>query len=112
MSGGSFNYLADNIEDNPILLSNIDMLAKMAEWLEENGKGEPAKEMRRIHKKVDAIADELADLFRYESPLYKLIHDVEWWASHDIGEEDFDKTWSKYKNSKRVKSAPRHRLTR
>lgn len=92
MSGGSFDYLCFKLEDD-VGYEQLQGLHKMEEYLRGRGKHELADEFLRIILLAESHARRLQVTFQH---LSSIVHDVEWWASFDIGEDDLDKAAEKF----------------
>jgi glutathione S-transferase len=106
MSGGSFDYLDEKLDD----MCNsyhfpTEMLLAMADWLEETkqDQAEAAKELRKAYDQLSKIITQLYETFNGNAPLADIIHAAEWWCSHDTAKEDFEKEWQKYKAKMKTK---------
>lgn len=102
MSGGSFYYLYNLVEEmsiNPLILSN---LTSMAEWLEEpeQNKKEAAIEIKKVLAELEQINERLREISS-TAHFCNVLHAAEWWASRDISETEFDMEWLNYLLSKR-----------
>ena len=98
MSGGSYDYLYYQIEEEPLGWSTLYHLNDMAKWLESEGQTEAATELKELHAYLVKTEKEIqAKLSR---PLLDVIKEAEWWASNDSGQRDFEEIWNEYKNSK------------
>lgn len=98
MSGGSFNYLYNRIDnDNPLATSTLDLLEKMSEWLAEPEQNQQAasNEIRRVYSELLEINSRVYELAQNRRFL-DLLKAAEWWCSNDTGIEDFESEWAKY----------------
>ncbi len=94
MSGGSFDYLYSKLDDEQICkASTVDYLEIMEAFLRKQGKHEPANELLKLKLEIETQINRLKIM---GTRLVDVVHDAEWWASYDIGEEEFDKTWAKF----------------
>jgi len=100
MSGGSFNYLAFRLDDTHDVIGSsvINDLLSMADHLSEEDEKDAAKEIRKAANHLRKISERIQSRYGEGSYFNKLIHDAEWWVSHDIGQDDFRKTWEEYKS--------------
>lgn len=95
MSGGSFNYLYSRIENETYsLLYMAGELEDMSRYLLSEGKGEAAKELWEYAQKIKEVEP--------NGFILEIIKAVEWWVSNDIGSENFDEEWEKYKRAKKL----------
>lgn len=98
MSGGSFDYLYSLIEnDNPLTWYTLELLEKMADWLNEPEQNQPsaATEIKRIHAELSNIKKHISEIAQ-NRPFLDLLKEAEWWCSHDVGQDDFESEWAKY----------------
>jgi hypothetical protein len=96
MSGGSFDYLYQKIEDEPINDSVLDTLKRMANWLAEPEQGQlkAANELSQLHGYLTAVRNEIIE--KLNQPLLAVIKEAEWWYSNDVGRNSFEAVWQRY----------------
>lgn len=104
MSGGSFDYLYNRIDNgNPLDTNTLELLEKMSEWLaepEQNQKA-AADELKRVYSELMEINTRVFKLVQ-NRPFLDLLKEAEWWCSHDTGVEDFESEWAKYEAQQSV----------
>jgi hypothetical protein len=99
MSGGSFDYLYNRIDnENPLDTYTLELLERMAEWLAEPEQGQPdaAAEIEHVRTELLAIKEKVYQLAQRRAFL-ELLKSAEWWCSSDTGKGDFEKEWASYK---------------
>lgn len=99
MSGGSFDYLYSKIEDKPLDWQTLDNLQNMVEWLSapEQGQTEAAQDLQRVNSYLLEVKDKI-DCILTQS-LLDVLKAAEWWCSHDTNKQDFERVWTKHKNT-------------
>ena len=98
MSGGSFDYLYNRIDNgNPLDTNTLALLEKMSEWLAEPEQNQKAAsdELKRIYSELLEINTRVFELAQ-NRPFLDLLKEAEWWCSNDTGVEDFESEWAKY----------------
>ncbi len=97
MSGGSWNYLYSKEIDDLMQHSNIGTLEEMADYLNQNGYEDVAKDTRRLAEYIKSAKIRIETLFEMLSPVFKA---VEWCDSGDWGKDRVDKAIEEYRNGK------------
>lgn len=97
MSGGSWNYLYSKEIDDFMQYSNIETLEEMADYLNQNGYEDVAKDTRRLVEYIKSAKIRVETLFEMLSPVFKA---VEWYCSADWGKDKVDKAIEEYRNGK------------
>lgn len=97
MSGGSWNYLYSKDIDDLMQYSNIELLEEMADYLNQNGYEDVAKDTRRLAEYIKSASIRIETLFEALSPVFKA---VEWFDSGDWGEETLNNEILKYRNAR------------
>lgn len=97
MSGGSWNYLYSKDIDDLMQYSNIELLEEMADYLNQNGYEDIAKDTRRLVEYIKSAKIRVETLFEMLSPVFKA---VEWYCSADWGKGSVDKAIEEYRNGK------------
>lgn len=97
MSGGSWNYLFCKDIDELMQHSNIETLEEMADYLNQNGYEDVAKDTRRLVEYIKSAKIRVETLFEMLSPVFKA---VEWFDSADCGKDRVDKAIEEYRNGK------------
>ena len=97
MSGGSWNYLYAKEIDDLMQYSNIETLEEMADYLNQNGYEDVAKDTRRLVEYIKSAKIRVETLFEMLSPVFKA---VEWYCSADWGKDRVHKAIEEYRNGK------------
>lgn len=97
MSGGSWSYLYSREVDELIQSENIELLEDMADYLNQNGYEDVAKDTRRLVEYIKSAKIRVETLFEILSPVFKA---VEWYYSADCGKDKVDETIEEYRNGK------------
>ena len=97
MSGGSWNYLYLKEIDDLMQRSNIETLEEMADYLNQNGYEDVAKDTRRLVEYIRSAKIRVETLFEMLSPVFKA---VEWYYSADWGKYKVDEAIEEYRNGK------------
>ena len=97
VSGGSWNYLYSKEIDDLMQYSNIETLEEMADYLNQNGYEDVAKDTRRLVEYIKSAKIRVETLFEMLSPVFKA---VEWYCSADWGKDRVDKAIEEYRNGK------------
>lgn len=97
MSGGSWSYLYSKEIDELMQYSNIELLEEMADYLNQNGYKDVAKDTRRLVEYIKSAKIRVETLFETLSPVFKA---VEWFDSGDWGEETLNNEILKYRNAR------------
>ncbi len=100
MSGGSFEYVCDDVTDERILNASPKLKA-VEEYLRMYGKHDIADEVLRFRLDVETHQRILMAMGARIAPLLKA---AEWWASGDWGEDDTDSTWQEFLQGNRARS--------
>lgn len=77
--------------------SNIELLEEMADYLNQNGYKDVAKDTRRLVEYIKSAKIRVETLFETLSPVFKA---VEWFDSGDWGEETLNNEILKYRNAR------------
>lgn len=93
MSGGSHNYLC--WANMPDVISRTKDMEEMEQDLIKLGYTDIAKDVRRLIEYCKSAEIRINILFEQ---LENVFHDVEWYHSADIGENDLIKTLEQYRN--------------
>lgn len=97
MSGGSWNYLyAEEISDL-MKYRDIELLEKMADYLNQNGYEDVAKDVRRLVEYIKSARIRIETLHEMLSPVFKA---VEWYDSSDCGKDSVSRAIEDYRNGK------------
>ncbi len=97
MSGGSWNYLYSKDIDDLMQGGDIELLEEMADYLNQNGYEDVAKDTRRLVEYIKSAKIRVETLFEMLSPVFKA---VEWYCSADLGRDRVDKAIEEYRNGK------------
>lgn len=97
MSGGSWNYLYSKDIDDIMQGSDIELLEEMADYLNQNGYEDVAKDTRQLVEYIKSAKIRVETLFEMLSPVFKA---VEWYCSVDWGKDSVDKAIEEYRNGK------------
>ncbi len=97
MSGGSWGYLYSKEIDDLMQYSNIETLEEMADYLNQNGYEDVAKDTRRLVEYIKSAKIRIETLFEMLIPVFKA---VEWHDSGDWGKDSVDKSIEEYRNGK------------
>lgn len=97
MSGGSWSYLYSREVDELIQPENIELLEDMADYLNQNGYEDVAKDTRRLVEYIKSAKIRVETLFEILSPVFKA---VEWYYSADWGKYRVDEAIEKYRNGR------------
>ena len=97
MSGGSWSHLYSREFDELIQSENIDLLEDMADYLNQNGYEDVAKDTRRLVEYIKSAKIRVETLFEMLSPVFKA---VEWYCSGDWGKDRVGKVIEEYRNGK------------
>ena len=95
MSGGSWNYLYTKEIDDLMQYSNIETLEEMADYLNQNGYEDVAKDTMRLVEYIKSAKIRVETLFEMLSPVFKA---VEWYCSGDWGKDRVGKAIEEYRN--------------
>ena len=97
MSGGSWNYLyAKDIEDL-MQYGNIETLEEMADYLNQSGYEDVAKDTRRLVEYIKSAKIRVETLFEMLRPVFKAI---EWYCNADYDKDRVEKAIEEYRNGK------------
>ena len=77
--------------------SDIELLEEMADYLNQNGYEDVAKDTRRLVEYIKSAKIRVETLFEMLSPVFKA---VEWFDSGDWGEETLNNEILKYRNAR------------
>lgn len=77
------------------LIGNIELLEEMADYLNQNGYEDVAKDTRRLVEYIKSAKIRVETLFEMLSPVFKA---VEWYCSADWGKDRVDKAIEEYRN--------------
>lgn len=97
MSGGSWDYLYSKEVEQLMQCSNIEMLEDMADFLNQNGYEDVAKDTRRLVEYIKSAKNRIETLHEMLSPVFRA---VEWYESGDSGKDNLVKTIEEYRNGK------------
>ena len=97
MSGGSWSYLYSREFDELIQSENIELLADMADYLNQNGYEDVAKDTMRLVEYIKSAKIRVETLLEMLSPVFKA---VEWYCSGDWGKDRVGKVIEEYRNGK------------
>ena len=95
MSGGSWDYLYSKDIDDLMQGSDIELLEEMADYLNQNGYEDVAKDTRRLVEYIKSAKIRVETLFEMLSPVFKA---VEWYCSGDWGKDRVGKVIEEYRN--------------
>ena len=98
MSGGSFNYLYCKDTEEFFALDSINSLVDMAVILKKEGYEDVSKDVLRFVGYIKSARTEV-DILRKQ--LKDVIHSVEWFDSHDYGEDTLKEHIEMYRSSKK-----------
>jgi len=90
MSGGSYNYLYYNLQDESQAESDLERMIHAAHEL---GKNKFAVELREIQTKMREARQKARDML-------EPIRAFEWWQSNDYSMEQFDEAFQEYMDAK------------
>ena len=97
MSGGSWDYLYAEEIDDLMQYRDIELLGKMADYLNQNGYEDVAKDTRRLVEYIKSAKIRVETLFEMLSPIFKA---VELYCSGDWGKDRVGKAIEEYRNGK------------
>lgn len=97
MSGGSWNYLYTKEINDLMQYSNIETLEEMADYLNQNGYEDVAKDTRRLVEYIKSAKIRVGTLFEILGPVFKA---VEWYCSGDWGKDRVGRAIEEYRNGK------------
>jgi hypothetical protein len=97
VSGGSWNYLYTKEIDDLMQYSNIETLEEMADYLNQNGYEDVAKDTRRLVEYIKSAKIRVGTLFEILGPVFKA---VEWYCSGDWGKDRVGRAIEEYRNGK------------
>ena len=97
MSGGSWNYLYTKEIDDLMQYSNIETLEEMADYLNQNGYEDVAKDTRRLVEYIKSAKIRVGTLFEILGPVFKA---VEWYCSGEWGKDRVGRAIEEYRNGK------------
>ena len=97
MSGGRWSYLYSREADELRQSGNIELLEEMADYLNQNGYEDVAKDTRRLVEYIKSAKIRVETLFEMLSPVFKA---VEWYCSGDLGKDRVGKVIEEYRNGK------------
>lgn len=95
VSGGSWDYLYSKDVEQLMQYSNIEMLEDMADYLNQNGYEDVAKDTRRLVEYIKSAKIRIETLHEMLSPVFKA---VEWYESGDSGKDNIVKAIEKYRS--------------
>lgn len=96
MSGGSFNYLFSQLENDPLDASRPDM-EKMIDFLRRHDADDVADDLLALKAKLDDAEREIAQRGKEISDV---LHAAEWWVSCDYTEDQFRTALNGYRFSR------------
>jgi len=99
MSGGSFDYLYCKDTEEFFGLDSINSLTDMAVILKKEGYEDVSKDVFRLVGYIKSARTEV-DILRKQ--LKDVIHSVEWFDSHDYGEDTLREHIEMYRSSKKT----------
>jgi len=101
MSGGSFDYLYDKLDNEPLGIHTLELLERMVEWLKDAEQNQPdaASELAVVHQYLVATRQAVHDNVSNNRALLNLVKEAEWWCSNDSGQDDFEGAWEIYKKT-------------
>ena len=94
MSGGSYNYLCYCQTCDFFSTSKIETLKTMKQDLIEEGYKDIAEDVDKLIECIVSAKDVVETL---SEQLHDVFHDMEWYASADIGQHELHKTLDKYR---------------
>nr|DAW55410.1 MAG TPA: hypothetical protein [Caudoviricetes sp.] len=77
--------------------SNIETLEEMADYLNQNGYEDVAKDTRRLVEYIKSAKIRVGTLFEILGPVFKA---VEWYCSGDWGKDRVGRAIEEYRNGK------------
>lgn len=95
VSGGSWDYLYSKDVEQLMQYSNIEMLEDMADFLNQNGYEDVAKDTRRLVEYIKSAKIRIETLHEMLSPVFKA---VEWYDSGDSSKDNIAKAIEEYRN--------------
>lgn len=96
MSGGAFDYVYHDVEDERIF-TTAERLEAVEKFLRDEGKHDVADEVLRFRLNVETHQRILMAMGRRIAPLLEA---AEWWASGDYSEGHMDTRWQEFLEGK------------
>ena len=104
MSGGSYNYLYSNEEQDFLHFGVIDEMKQMAERLA--GLDYASEAAERTKRLVQTLESCLNEVYQVKEDLEDVWKAVEWWDSHDWGEDRVKEAIEKFNSKVQEASLP------
>ena|SRR5579859_2114176 len=100
MSGGSFDYLYAMEVERLLHDCNLEIVEAMANELALHEAGDAAIETWETIGKLKLIRQAMSDLDISIDRLRHVWHAMEWWQSHDYGEDEFKRVLAEYRKQR------------